>query len=341
MAGMAEQARMAELVGARLGLALADARPAGGGQGRTCYASLAGTPVVVKWGLDPDLPEKIPYVAGQVPELRRRDIPVARILGHGPLGGRAGGYGWVMERLPGTPAAVLDEALFGDLVELIARMADAPPGPHRNDMGYWAPAVVFEDMAGWWRTAAAMGPGAAGFCRRLRAWAGRSPPPPVPRPGYVHVDLGLGNVLVVGGRLASVIDTENLGVGDRCIDLARLAFEWHLLARAGTPGLAASGPARLAALGRAISGPAAWRVAVAYELISRIGWRSEHHTQTGPDRLLPACAAFLDRPAVQLPAPHGGLSASRLSASRLFSDRLSGAGLRRDGFRLHRLLAPA
>src|SRR5215475_9354250 len=186
MAGMAEQprmARMAELVGDRLGLAFADVRPAGGGQGRTCYAGLAGTPVVVKWGLDPDLPEKIPYVAGQVPELRRRDIPVPRILAHGPLGDQRGGYGWVLEQLPGTPAVVLDEGLFGDLAGLIARMADAPPGPHRNDMGYWAPAVVFEDMAGWWRTAEAMGPDAAGFCRRLRAWAGRSPPPFVPRPG--------------------------------------------------------------------------------------------------------------------------------------------------------------
>ena len=208
MAGMAERARMAELVGDRLGLALADVRPADGGQGRTCYASLAGTPVVVKWGLDPDLPEKIPYVAGQVPELRRRDIPVPRILAHAPLGGQPGGYGWVLERLPGAPGTVLDEALLGDLVELIARMAAAPPGPHRNDMGYWAPAVVFEDMAGWWRTAEAMGPEAAGFCRRLRAWAGQAPPPPVARPGYVHVDLGLGNVLVAGGRLAGVIDIE-------------------------------------------------------------------------------------------------------------------------------------
>jgi aminoglycoside phosphotransferase (APT) family kinase protein len=121
----------------------------------------------------------------------------------------------------------------------------------------------------------------------------------VPHPGYVDVDLGLGNVLVVGGRLAGVIDIENLGVGDRCIDLARLAFEWHGLARAGTAGLAADGPARLAALGRAISGPTAWRVAVAYELISRIGWRSEHHAQTDPNRLLSACAEFLARPAIQ------------------------------------------
>jgi len=295
---MTERERMAGLVGDRLGLALAEVRPTGGGQGRTWYADLAGTPVVVKWGLDSDLPEKIPYVAGQVPELRRRDIPVPRILAHGPLGGH--GYGWVLERLRGTPATVLDEALFGDLTGLIARMAAAPPGPHRNDMGYWTPAVVFEDVAGWWRTAEAMGPEAAGFCRRLRAWAGRSPSPQqAPCRDYVHVDLGLDNVLIAGGRLAGVIDTENLGVGDRCIDLARLAFEWHQLARDGTPGLAADGPPRLAALGRSISGPAAWRVAVAYELIGRIGWRSEHHTPADPHRVLPACAEFLGLPGIQ------------------------------------------
>ena len=38
------------------------------------------------------------------------------------------------------------------------------------------------------------------------------------------------NVLISGGRLTGVIDTEILGVGDRAIDVARLAFEWHWLA---------------------------------------------------------------------------------------------------------------
>jgi Phosphotransferase enzyme family len=290
--------RMARLVGDRLGLALADLWPVSGGQRRTCFASLAGKPVVVKWGLDSDLPEKIPYVAGQVPELRARDIPVPPILAHGPLGGQ--GYGWVQQRLAGTPATVLDEALFGDLTGLIDRMAGAPLGPHRNDLRYWVPAVVFEDMAGWWRTAAAMGREAAGFCQRLRAWVGRAPLPQAPpRNGYVHSDLSLDNVLVTGGRLAGIIDTENLGVGDRCVDLARLAFDWHLLARAGTPGLAADGPERLAALGRGISGRAAWRVAVAYEVISRIGWRSEQCPQTDPYSMVPACAEFLGQPAIQ------------------------------------------
>ena len=51
MADRTEWTRMAELVGDRLGLAFTDARPARGGQGRTCYANLAGTPVVVKRGI--------------------------------------------------------------------------------------------------------------------------------------------------------------------------------------------------------------------------------------------------------------------------------------------------
>lgn len=194
---MTERARV-DRVGERLGLALTAGRPVGEGQRRTYYADLADAPVVVKWGLDPDLPEKLPYITGQIPELHRRGIP-----------GQAPGH------------------------------------------------------------------------------------------GYVHVDLNLSNILVRGGRLSGIIDTEHLGVGDRCVDLARLAFEWHRLARTRTRGLAVDGMGRLAALGRALSGDAWWRVAVAYELISRVGWRSEHHTQIEPRSWLSACAEFLDAPAIQ------------------------------------------
>ena len=56
-----------ELVAERLGLALTAGRPAGDGQRRAYFADLAGTPVVVKWGLDPDLPEKLPYVRARYP----------------------------------------------------------------------------------------------------------------------------------------------------------------------------------------------------------------------------------------------------------------------------------
>src|SRR5215467_6509605 len=130
---MTERARI-DWVAERLGLALTAGRPIGDGQRRAYYADLAGKPVVVKWGLDPDLPEKLPYVAGQVPELHRRGIPVPRILAHGPLDDHR--YGWVLERLAGAPATVLGEALLGDLMGLITRMAGAKTGPHRNNLEY-------------------------------------------------------------------------------------------------------------------------------------------------------------------------------------------------------------
>jgi hypothetical protein len=176
MAAMTERA-LADLLGDRFGFAITAGRATGGGQGRTYYADLAGTPVVLKWGLDPDLPEKLPYVAGQVPELRGRGIPVPRILAHGPLDDRS--YGWVLERLAGTTATVLDEALLGDLMALIARMAGAPPGPHRNDMGYWVPAVVFEgpgrEQGAWPPTGSVGSPRSAG--RSAATPGGGSPSP--------------------------------------------------------------------------------------------------------------------------------------------------------------------
>lgn len=288
-----ERDRLIRLIATALNVDLSGVRPAGGGQGRAFCARSAGEAVIVKWGRDPDLHEKIPYVAGQVPELRRRGCPAPRIIAHGPLGGF--GYGWVQERLAGTPAATLDDVLLHDLTDLIARLAGAPAGPHRSDMASWVPAVVFDDLAGWWRTAAPMGPDADAFCARLRAWAGPSWRRLLTRRhDYVHGDLNLSNVLVAGGRLAAVVDTENLGVGDRSVDVARLAFEWYRLARAGVPGLAADGLSRLVALGHAIGGEAGWRVAVACELIGSIGWRSEHETRLEPLSLLPACAGFLD-----------------------------------------------
>ena len=106
-----------------------------------------------------------------MPELRRRNCPVPAIIAHGPLGGP--GYGWVQDRLAGDRAAVLDDALLGDLADLIGRLADAPAGRHRNNMASWVPAAVFGDAAGWWRTAAASSPEAARFslgpCAHLAA----------------------------------------------------------------------------------------------------------------------------------------------------------------------------
>jgi hypothetical protein len=130
-----------------LDLDLRSVQPLGRGQGRTYLCRMGEQDVVVKWGLDPDLVGKIPYVAEQVSGLRHRDCLVPAIIAHGPLPGR--GYGWVQQHLPGTPATALDATLLSDLVELIDRFGDAPAGVHRSDFAQWAPSVVLGDAAGW------------------------------------------------------------------------------------------------------------------------------------------------------------------------------------------------
>jgi aminoglycoside phosphotransferase (APT) family kinase protein len=95
-------------------------------------------------------------------------------------------------------------------------------------------------------------------------------------------------------RLAAVVDLENLGVGDRSIDVARLLFEWHRLARTGSPELAADGHDLLVALGRDIASDAGWRLAVAYELISWLGWASENRSDTDVDTVLTTAIEVLD-----------------------------------------------
>jgi hypothetical protein len=283
-----------------LGIGLNDVRSTGAGQGRAFFATMAAAEVVVKWGIDPDLEEKIPYVAGLVKPLRDRRCRIPRILVHGALGGRAGaadwrGYAWVQERLPGAAITLLDEVLLSDLVDLITRLDRALPGAHRNDLGAWVPGVVLDDDAGWWRNARAMGKDAASFCDRLSTWIGRPTIDSYPAfgPGYVHCDMNLGNILVADGRLSGLVDAEHMGVGDRGIDAARLAVEWYRLASHGVTGLATGGLARLAEFGSEVSGSAGWRIAVGYELIGRLGWRSDTGAPPDPDAL-PVCAGFLD-----------------------------------------------
>jgi phosphotransferase family enzyme len=292
MAGLApDSARVIGLIRDSLELDLRGAEPLGRGQGRTYLCRLGKDAVVVKWGLDPDLAEKIPYVASQFGELGRRGCDVPAYTAHGPLPGQ--GYAWVQQYLPGTPAATLDATLLSDLVDLTGRWTNAPRGVHRTNFAQWVPAVVFRDAAGWWATARVVSPEVAAFCRRLRAWVGE-PTATSTRHDYVHGDLNLQNILTTGGRLAAVVDLENLGVGDRSVDVARLLYEWHRLARTGPPGLAMDGHDRLVALGRDSAGEAGWRQAVAYELVSRLGWRSEHQLDIDVDAVHAICTDVLD-----------------------------------------------
>jgi hypothetical protein len=133
-----------------------------GGQRRTYAGKHRGRPVVLKWGLDRDLPEKIPYVAAQTSELLRRGVPAPLILGRGRVDG--GGYAWMRERLPGHPPDGWSPGLTDELFALLESRRvrgwpGKPPEPRddcvllahgRGDEG-WRQAVACEVVSrrGW------------------------------------------------------------------------------------------------------------------------------------------------------------------------------------------------
>ncbi|WP_433201553.1 phosphotransferase [Dactylosporangium sp. CS-047395] len=263
---------------------LEDLRPTPGqhGQRRTYFARWRGEQVVVKWGLDPDLPEKIPYVAGQIAELRSRGIPAAPVLAHGTMPG--GGYAWLQPRLPGRPARPTP-GLLDEVLALLDRMRAAPAGPHRSDYNAWLTQVVRDDAAGYWANAAALGADARALCARVRDSVDMSRTPAAAL-DYVHIDLNLGNILTDGDTIVGLIDLENLGIGSGATDVACLAADWH---RHGAPGLA-----EIVHYGRSRHGEEAWRWAVAHEMASRLGWRSEHFQALDPAAEVAPAAAWFD-----------------------------------------------
>lgn len=159
-----------------------------------------------------------------------------------------------------------------DLVDL---QADAPHGllTGRADAGGWVAGVVDGDTAGWWRHAAALGHQTAALCDAVRAWAADHPPT-MTRRDVVHLDLNLTNVLVHRERVCGIVDLDHLGIGDRCVDLACLAFSHaqHEVERRST--VIRRAITRLHERAVSISGEGGWRQGVAYEAAAWLGWTS-------------------------------------------------------------------
>lgn len=281
----------AKLIGHALQVELRDCEPATGGQNRTFLATVEGRRMVVKWDSDRDLSWKVPYVASQIPELRRRGCQVPAVLGFGDL--PRGGFAWLQECVPGQPADVLTDGLLAQLIELVGSFANAPAGPHKTDITKWVPAVVVDDKPGWWKAAESIDQPTERFVRVLRRWYSEIPAPEARR-DFVHGDLNLGNVMIQDGLMTGVIDLEHLGVGDRTVDIARLAFEWQRQLLAGANGLAGKGLERLMEAGHAIGGEPGWRIAIAYEIISRIGWHCDNRKGIDPRPLVMECRSLFE-----------------------------------------------
>ncbi|WP_424888911.1 phosphotransferase family protein [Streptomyces sp. XH2] len=277
---------------------MTDVTAAPRGKGTTFFAvTVDEGPVVVKWyaGDDHGVAERV----ARSDELLRRGHPTARTLVHGPS---CGGYALVQERLPGVPAV---RGPGPETLRELRAAVELQAGAGEESAGgeCWIAAAVRDDAMGWWAAARARSARAARLCDRLGAWLA-SAPAPEPRADLVFGDLNFTNVLVAGDRLSGIVDIDLLNAGDRCLDLARLAFEYELLRddellRGGDGRIAGHRDDPVDVLAEdvlRISGRGGWRQAVAFIAVARLGWRPSGGGRDPQEPTLRATERLMGKP---------------------------------------------
>lgn len=257
-------------ISAALGVGLSYTGSPAAGQGRTGFAvTPSGVEVVVKWAGDPRWADHLDTAVAIHARLAARGYPTFETVAAGLVPGL--GAAWVQTRVAGSPASAgLAGRLLDDVMAAVELQAGADPSDIYAGWS-WVDACVFDDEAGWWRAARERGAGQ--LCDRVAAWVAETEQP-LPGEDYHTLDLNLSNILVDGGRLSGIIDLDNVGAGDRVVDVAWLAFahaQPDVLARPGSRDTIT----RLVAHARGLGGEARWRRAVAYGAVAHLGWTGE------------------------------------------------------------------
>jgi aminoglycoside phosphotransferase (APT) family kinase protein len=181
-------------------------------------------------GAESFLPLQVEF--GVVRAAHAAGVPVPSPIRFEPQGGRFGSAGYLMDRVDGTSVAprilrreryaAARERLVAELASALARihsiaLEDAPgvPGAARD------PALAACEL--WEGELDRIGEPLPAVEAGLR-WLRLNRPPPTERPGLVHGDFRLGNLIVDEGGLVAVIDWELCHAGDPVEDLGWLCI---------------------------------------------------------------------------------------------------------------------
>lgn len=183
--------------------------------------------------------DRLTYLAGR--------LPVPRVVHYEEVRGRAF---LLTQRLPGK--MLCDAAYLRDPAELVRLLAEAYALLRRADL----PDCPFDAGTGALLSAARVrvqrnqcslsdaepgtyGPGGFQNPAALLAWLEQNVPPY--KPGFVHGDFCLPNILAQGGRISGFVDLGHSGLGDPWQDLALAlrSLDHNLKARLGEEAFAA------------------------------------------------------------------------------------------------------
>jgi aminoglycoside phosphotransferase (APT) family kinase protein len=221
---------------------------------------------VLKWNERPPWLERVRLAQRITEHLRALGMPVPRyVLADTSPDNLT--Y-WIQTALPGTPPRQLLRSHVNQLLELSEAQARQALSAEINWSDY-VRAVIFEGESGWSDSLLYYSADTKAVLKRLTQIVDGKHATILQSDDIVHGDLSVDNILAVGARISGIVDWDAAGCGDRCLDLSKLVFNSYTDATLRAP---------LRAQMLSISGPDAYAIYLAYNILAQLDWSIHHHS---------------------------------------------------------------
>jgi aminoglycoside phosphotransferase (APT) family kinase protein len=237
----------------------------GENQGAYALTDEQGAAYVLKWNERPPWLERVRLAQRITEHLRALGIPVPRYVLADTSSDNL--TYWIQTALPGTPPRQLLPSHVDQLLELIEAQARQALSADINWSDY-VRAVVFAGESGWRDSLLYYSADTKAILKRLTQIVDGKQTAILQGDDIVHGDLSIDNVLAVGATISGIVDWDAAGCGDRCLDLSKLLFYSYADAALRAP---------LRAQMSSISGPDAYAIYLAYNILAQLDWSIHHH----------------------------------------------------------------
>jgi Ser/Thr protein kinase RdoA (MazF antagonist) len=193
-------------------------------QGAFRVSAPDGTTAVLKLSRNPQWKKQIERAKAATDHLRALGYPVPTYL---HIDAMDEGTFWLESELPGMP---IEQPSQGQITELL-RLIDLQKGQTISDVqgqdwGWYVTSVVFRGESGLVRVLMQYSPETSALAAQIEGLALGLEGKVLPNTDLVHGDLNIGQVLTQGETVTAVLDWDQVGYGDRTLDLVGL---WYSL----------------------------------------------------------------------------------------------------------------
>ncbi len=230
-----------------------------GGENQGAYrvVNADGTDAVLKLSANPMWRNQIERAKAATKHLRTLGYPVPQYL---HVDSTSGGTFWLEDHLPGVGLTIPTTEQTTELLRLIElQKGQAISEVQGQDWSWYAGGVVFRGDGGLVRTLMQFSEETSALVAQIEGLDGKA----LSKTDLVHGDLNISQVLVNNGQISAVLDWDQVGYGDRTMDLIGV---WYSLMEAPAPRDQVFAAIRQTADVQSI------KIFAAYKMLAVLGW---------------------------------------------------------------------